>query len=327
MPDITTPTFRRLAAVTALTVLGVGLVGCATSADPVVARESLEHVTEDPSVPDAAAEYSVETHPDPIVEPLDDCAPVLVITARGTGEPSKGQLVAGLARGLVKAEPDKTERLDLDYPADTEVKEGGTQGVRTLIDTLNVQAENCADQEFVLLGYSQGALVIGDALSSPDVRLIGETVGEVSPAAAERIEAIAFYGDPRFVGTEPFNEGDFDADFGGLLPRPAGALEAYADRIVDFCVANDFVCQSGLVLREGLNEDGSLDEKGHVAYFKNGMRTKGLEFILDKLGWEKAEPTPTPTEDAANPASGADKESGANDDSAAAENPDTQETP
>lgn len=272
---------RRIVTAVGLTaVLGFALTGCAQPADPVVARESLEHVTEDPSQPDAAEKYDAELHPEPIVEPLEKCEPVLVITVRGTGEPSKGQLVSGVARAIAKEDPDETEVIDLDYPADTEVKEGGTLGVRRLVDTLNLQAEHCADQEFVLLGYSQGALVIGDALSAPETRLVGGTVGEIGGDASDRIKAIVFYGNPRFVGSEEYNRGDFDAVFNGLLPRPVAALSHYEDRLADYCVADDFVCQSGIVLRD----EGEINEDGHVAYFKNGMRKQGLAFVFEKLG-------------------------------------------
>lgn len=280
-----------LAATTSVCViLGLSLVACAQPADPTVARESLENVTEDPSPPDAAERYDAELHPEPIVDPLDDCTSVLVVTVRGTGEPAKGQLVEGIARAVAKAEPDKATVIDLDYPADTEVKEGGTLGVRTLVDTLNVQAQHCDDQRFVLLGYSQGALVIGDALSAPETRLVGATVGSIDDEVGERISAIALFGDPRFVGTEPYNIGDFDAAFNGLLPRPAGSLETYASRIADYCVADDFVCQSGIVLRD----EGELNEEGHVEYFSNGMRKDAVKFILQELGWKASKTTPSP---------------------------------
>ncbi|MGJ0204558.1 cutinase family protein [Leucobacter sp. gxy201] len=269
-----------------LVALGLGLAGCAQPADPVVARESLEQVTEDPAPPDAAEEYDASLHPAPIVAPNEDCTPVLVITVRGTGEPTKGQLVSGIAKAIEKAEPDKTEVIDLDYPADTEVKEGGTLGVRTLIDTLNVQAEHCPGQQFVLLGYSQGALVIGDALSAPDTRLVGATAGEVGIDAAAGIWAVALFGDPRFNAAEAFNAGTYDSAYSGLLPRPSGALAAYEERLLDFCVAEDFICQSGIVLRD----DGEIDEEGHVDYFKNGMRKQAAAFVLEKLGWNSAAP-------------------------------------
>jgi len=256
--------------------LGIGLslllAGCAPATDPEETRDSLKQVTEDPAPPEADDEFSAELHPEPIVEPIE-CTEFLVITARGTGEPSTNQLLSPVAKTIAKARPKLVEQLDLDYPADTDVKEGGTEGARRLVDTLNVQAEACPDQRFVLLGYSQGAMLVGDALSDPETRMVGETVGEVTEDAAKRIRAIVLYGDPRFVGAAPYNAGSFDPAINGVLPRPADALDAYADRLRDYCVAQDFVCQGSF----------DLDEQGHIDYFDNGMQADGAAFAITKL--------------------------------------------
>ncbi|XPP25852.1 MAG: cutinase family protein [Leucobacter sp.] len=263
--------------------LGAGLLlllaGCAPSIDPEETRDSLTEVTESPVQPDAATELDSELHPDPIVDPLD-CSPYLVITVRGTGEPTKGQLLSPVARAISDARPGSVQTVDLDYPANTDVKEGGTVGARTLIDTLNLQTESCEEQRFVVLGYSQGALIVGDALAAPESRLVGPTVGEVTAAAAERILAVVLYGNPRFVGGESYNAGSYRAQTNGLLPRPLGSLQAYADRIRDYCVARDFVCQSSL----------DLDEQGHISYYDNGMQQDGAAFVITRLGPPLDEP-------------------------------------
>lgn len=272
--------------------IALSLAACSNVPEPEENIDSLTAVTEAPAPPKAAEEYDIELHPDPIADPID-CTPYLVITARGTGEPNKGQLLSPVARTIKKALPDEVTVLNLDYPADTDVNEGGTYGVRLLLDTLNVQAKACPAQVFVLLGYSQGALIVGDALSAPDSRIVGSTVGELTDDAASRIAAIVLYGNPRFSATESYDEGTFNELLGGILPRTAGTLDAFADRIRDYCVAKDFICQSSL----------DLDEKGHVAYFKNGMQEKGAEFVLSRLVPLKGtQLIPTPGDDAQAPA-------------------------
>lgn len=259
------------------------LAACSRVPDPEENIESLTSVTEAPKPPVAAEEYDINTHPDPIVEAAE-CTPYLVVTARGTGEPKKGQLLSPVARAVKKALPNEVTVKDLDYPADTDVNEGGTYAVRLLLDTLNVQAEACPQQEFVLLGYSQGALIIGDALSPLDARLVGATVGELSEDATQRVVAVVLYGNPRFSGEESYDVGTFDSELGGILPRTVGSLDAYTDRIQDFCVRGDFICQSSM----------DLDEKGHVAYFKNGMQQEGSDFVLAKIAQSKAQRAATP---------------------------------
>lgn len=259
-------------------ILACSLIACSQVPEPEENIGSLTAVIEAPQPPIAAEQYDIELHPDPIVEAIE-CTPLLVITARGTGEPNKGQLLSPVGRSVEKALPGEARVLNLDYRADTDVNEGGTYGVRLLLDTLRVQNDACPDQLFALLGYSQGALVIGDALSLPEGRIVGGTVGQLSEEAANQIVAVVLYGNPRFTGTESYDDGSYDEKLGGVLPRTAGSLDPFADRIRDFCVLGDFICQSGL----------DLDEEGHVTYFKNGMQQDGADFVLAQFAQARAQ--------------------------------------
>ncbi len=271
------PVRRRRAALAAALGLAVllppVLSACASEPDANATRSSLSKVTEPAAPPKAAEKFNAKKHPDPIAQP-EYCTAYLVITARGTGEPVGNQLVTPVARRIAEARPGEMLTVNLIYPADTDINEGGTEGVRRLIDQLNVQAEHCPDQRTILLGYSQGAFVIGDALVGPKDRLIGETVGELTPQAKDQLLAVVLYGDPRFAGGEPYDVGTFDEKVGGILPRHAGALAPFAERVRDYCVKNDFVCQAS----------DSLDEKGHVAYYRNGMQADGAAFVIGLLG-------------------------------------------
>jgi hypothetical protein len=262
----------------------LALTGCSQVPEPEENIDSLTSVTEAPVPPDAAEEYDAELHPEPIVESVD-CSRFLVITVRGTGEPSKGQLLSPVARAISKALPGSVDTLDLDYPADTDVNEGGTLGVRMLIDTLNLQTETCPDQRFALLGYSQGALIIGDALADADSRVVGATVGALSGAAETQVVAIVLYGNPRFAAGENYDVGDYDEETGGILPRAAGGLQDFEDRLRDYCVSGDFICQNTL----------NIDEQGHVAYFDNGMQEVGAEFVISLLKRSEALSAPAPS--------------------------------
>ena len=261
------------------------LVGCTAGAPPEETAEDLTEVVEDPTPPEAAEELDTENEPDPIVDPLE-CTAYLTITARGTGEPSRRQLLAPVARAIAEAAPDDVQTVDLDYPADGDIKEGATRGIRTLIDMLNQQADLCPSQEFVVMGYSQGALVIGEALIDPGQRLLGGTVGTLSRAASDRIVAVLLYADPRFVATDPFSIDLVRLVNNGLLERPAGALDEFADRTVSFCVPDDFICQASTSI--------TLTESGHVAYYDNGMQERGAEFALSLMGLEDARESPAP---------------------------------
>ena len=248
----------------------LALSACTAMPDAQTTRDSLTEVTEPP---EAEVEESLDEQLTEIEVEVQPCTPYLAVTVRGTGEPKKGQLLSPVSRAISDARPDTVEIVDLDYPASTEVHESAGLGVFTLVKMLNQQALACPEQRFALLGYSQGALVIGDALVGTDFRTVGAEVGELSQSASDGILAVVLYGDPRFVGAEPFNVGTYNPEVSGLLAREAGALDAYAERTADFCERRDFVCQSTVV----------LDEEGHVLYFDNGMQEEGAEFIIDRL--------------------------------------------
>jgi hypothetical protein len=255
--------------------------GCASELDPMEVSESLAQVTETPPSPDEVGAYDAEANPDPVVEALE-CSPYLVVTARGSGEPSNAQLLSPVAKQISKARPGEVTTVDLDYPADTNVRQGGTRGVRVLIDTLNVQSETCPEQQFVLMGYSQGAMVVGDALATPDRRMLGEAAGEVQAKAVKQVLAAVFYGDPRFTGVESFNVGSFDPELNGIMPRQVGALDTYAESITSFCVEGDAVCQASLNIGAS-PESASTAQLQHIAYYSNGMQEKGAATVIAAL--------------------------------------------
>lgn len=107
----------------------------------------------------------------------------------------------------------------------------------------------------VLLGWSQGAQVVGDTLDEPAHRLAAGDLPALSAAAGARIAAVVLYGNPRFTAGRSFNTGNFDPDFEGTNPRSADAFAGYTDRLRDFCARNDLACQCG--------PDSTID--GHVS--------------------------------------------------------------
>lgn len=174
---------RNVALFALMSTLALPLASCAQAPDPQETKESIEDLsqqTDEPELSDAEQEFSVTEHPDPIVDPLD-CSTHLILTVRGTSEPPKGQLLSPVARQISQALPkDSAQVVDLDYPASGDMEQSGTKGVRMLIDTLNVQAKECELQRVIVMGYSQGAMVVGDALEAVDDRTIGRASGKLT---------------------------------------------------------------------------------------------------------------------------------------------------
>jgi cutinase len=200
-----------------------------------------------------------------------ECRAVSVISARGTTEPQSGSwLQKPIGDQILAAIPDG-EFTELNYPADFSGGSPGT-GVTNLVNLLNAEARRCPAQRYVLMGYSQGAIVTGDALVPPDRRRAGKEAGEISAAAAEKIAAVLLYGDPGFTAGEPFNVGDFDPAKQAAAPRAKGVLDAYASRIRDYCVRDDFACQGST---------GNF--LAHLGYFFNDMPEDGARFAVQKV--------------------------------------------
>jgi hypothetical protein len=176
----------------------------------------------------------------PILAPLlaanaeAGCSDVETIAIRGTTERQGGGIVAGpLASALQDQLAQSVQTHDLVYPASFNYTASKRQGVTALRARLAQTSAACPGIEFVLIGYSQGADVIGDTLASGNV-----------PAAGQ-IGAVAMFGDPAFNSGEEFVTGNFRAGTNGIFPRRAGALDDFADEIVSFCNRDDTFCQRG----------------------------------------------------------------------------------
>ncbi|WP_433329021.1 cutinase family protein [Spirillospora sp. CA-294931] len=200
-----------------------------------------------------------------------ECKAVAVVSARGTTEPQRGSLLQKpIGARIEKGLPGRTSYTELVYPASAASGSADT-GVATLVELLNAEVRRCPEQRLVLMGYSQGAWVVGDALVPPDKRTVGKDAGEVSAAVPGRIAAILLFGDVRFTAGEPFNTGTFEPAKQSRIPREKGVLDRYRDRIQNRCNAGDLVCQT------------TGNWIAHLGYFWDSSRPDAAAFALSKL--------------------------------------------
>lgn len=215
----------------------------------------------------------------------DQKPPVLVVTVRGSTEPASGsRLLAPIAHavshryaGEVQIHslpyPATFESFTAAYPARIDLGQSPTIGVHNLVSLLNDEAAGRPQQRTVLLGWSQGAQIITDALVHPAARYAGTDAPDLDPTAVNQIAAIALFGNPTFTAGEPHNAGEPAPGVSGVIPRQRGVLSPHADIIRDYCAPGDISAQ---------NAPGS-DVEGHVAYFHNGMPDQAAEFVLSRL--------------------------------------------
>jgi YD repeat-containing protein len=192
---------------------------------------------------------------------------VLVIGARGSGERARprtlrmGNTAYDVYRTLADLAPSLSlQPLGLDYPAvsvPSAIATAGAlyqrsyaRGVSRLREELEQHAAECREQRFVLIGYSQGAHVVGDVVAGLDpARALDREI-------LARIAGVVMFGDPRYnredtrvnVGGRRLN-GVFDQ--WGLAVSPTsrplvGRRGIYqqppASRVHSYCLAGDLVC-------------------------------------------------------------------------------------
>ncbi|MEN3613486.1 cutinase family protein [Plantactinospora sp. ZYX-F-223] len=198
--------------------------------------------------------------------PDNTCPQVEIIGARGSLQPpGLGIILTPLAQQITQQLPQTVRATALNYPATLfNYAASVRQGVAEIQRVMAATAAQCADTRFVLMGYSQGANVMGDAL-------VGGGFGGSSALTADlasRISSVLLFGDPTFTAGESFNVTDGQAS--GIFPRRAGQLNAFADRIQSYCNANDRFCQNGTSLAAHLDYRSFLGQ--------------ATEFVADQAG-------------------------------------------
>lgn len=138
----------------------------------------------------------------------------------------------------------------------------------------------------VLVGYSQGAWAIGDALLTAN-SVIDERV-------LARLSGVVLFGDPRLDPTSDAAQGDLDRP--GVLRDPIvpshtrlPTQDRYfdgSDRVRSYCSSGDPVCNfKGLLDPDSLDCGplGSPNICGHLDYGENGYLGAGAQFLLDRV--------------------------------------------
>ncbi|WP_433715465.1 cutinase family protein [Nocardia sp. CA-084685] len=157
-----------------------------------------------------------------------DCAAVDVVVARGTGEPGWLGSVVGdpLYDTLLQALPVSSSAYRVDYPADLLDPTSLSRGTQDLTDHVIGQSQMCPDQQFILVGYSQGAAVVHGVVGTGIVTALPGIY--VLPGDLEwKVSAVLLFGDPlRLIGW--------------------GVPGNYAWKTADYCTAGDPICGGGI---------------------------------------------------------------------------------
>jgi hypothetical protein len=152
----------------------------------------------------------------------------------------------------------------VDYPASF-AKDSKAKGAADVVKHLTEASKACPQQNYVLIGYSQGADVMHQAAS------------QISPDLYQRIVALVMFGDPGNKGPNA------KSPMGGSVPKFPALL---AEKVKENCAKGDPVCtNSGKEVNDHLvyYEDKFDYMKESAEYIKKQFETKG-----------KAGPSPSP---------------------------------
>ncbi|KAF8151720.1 cutinase [Crassisporium funariophilum] len=218
----------------------------------------------------AASILSVGGSPTPA--PVSPCAAVHIIAARASTELPGAGIIGALVQQVQRNSRQTVSTSNVDYPAllapYASSSATGTAATKTLLTN---QANRCPDQKIVLVGYSQGAHIIGDAVAGGGGGTLGAQTAPVPANIANRVVAIVQMGDPRHVRGKSYNRGtSFNQ---GLFPRLSSQeySATLQPRILNFCDFGDTFCDSG------------IDTITHLTYLTR-YQTTAANFIITQIG-------------------------------------------
>jgi hypothetical protein len=202
------------------------------------------------------------------------CAQVSIITARASTEAAGEGITGALVTQVVNASTQTVSRAAVSYPATlSNYASSSLQGINALKTQLTNLVNACPSTKVVLMGYSQGAHVVGDVLGGGQGGSLGATTAPISTTISSHVVAVATFGDPRHVASGPnFNAGTSTRN--GRFPRSStqwGNLNTFSPRIRSWCDANDTFCSSG------------FSTNVHLTYL-NRYQNAAASFVLGRIG-------------------------------------------
>ena len=184
------------------------------------------------------------------------CPDVEVVFARGTTEdPGLGPTGDAFVNSLRPRLGTKSVGVyPVDYPATIDFPTA-MDGINDASAHIEATARNCPDTNMVLGGFSQGAAVMGFVTANVIPDGAPEGVPNPMPSdVANHVAAVALFGKPNDRFMHAISQPDI----------AVGPL--YADKTIDLCVPDDFVCSSG------------RDFNAHTQYMEMGMVDQAATF-------------------------------------------------
>ena len=175
-----------------------------------------------------------------------DCAAVRIISARADGEDPGPGVIGSLAKRIKGQLFASVTREAVVYPAALNGwARSAAKGDKAIKADLTRASQRCPSQVFVLLGYSQGAEIVGDALGGGGGSGLGPVTAGVPASVARKVVAVIQYSDPRRVPGLPFDKGSARRAIGQYPRVEEVTLAGFAAKIRSYCDRGDPICALG----------------------------------------------------------------------------------
>ncbi|KAB8230450.1 cutinase [Aspergillus alliaceus] len=175
------------------------------------------------------------------------CSGIHVFGARETFAPDGFGAAGDIVNLILEAHPSATSEA-IDYPA-----AGGDfnaysvrRGAQAVATQVSDYANRCPETKLVLVGYSQGAHIIDDAMCEGGDTYMGisNITAPIPIAVGSHVKAMIWMGSPRHTPGAPYNVGTSNAP--GFDPRLTGQICApYTNIIQSYCDDADPYCSDG----------------------------------------------------------------------------------
>jgi len=179
--------------------------------------------------------------------PTSPCASVHVLAARASTEAPGAGVIGSLVTQIQNTVSATVSTSAVDYPALLFPYDFSTTvGDAAIAQELTAQVQQCPNQKIVLVGYSQGAQLVGDVLGGGGGAAgLGPATPPVGSAISSHVVAVIQMGDPRHMPNKSFDRGTAIGAT-GLFPRGQNqSLDAFANLIQSYCDIGDPFCAGG----------------------------------------------------------------------------------
>ncbi|KAI9050534.1 hypothetical protein LZ554_005695 [Drepanopeziza brunnea f. sp. 'monogermtubi'] len=190
---------------------------------------------------------------------------VHMIVARASTEMPGQGIIGAVATKVQNAMPGSDSEAVV-YPATlTDYLASEASGVAAMTKMIEEYSARCPNSKIALMGYSQGAQVVGDVLCGTSEANFN-TTQPIAEKYQKNIVAVIQMGDPSHMPNLPQNVGN--STKAGIFPRPnTAACKNMEPMTKAYCNADDRFCDSGTSVPV------------HLAYVQN-FGTQAADFVM-----------------------------------------------